>query len=117
LGGGSAEDVFELYLFSSNAPGVVDLGAGPNANWATCVECLLYNEDLVGTNSKKMLFQASGVLEMSEAPGAESMPLTFYNVQLIEVTINGNEESVPVPNGKCLNLVADRIFRHGFEFE
>ena len=113
--GGSQEDALELYLFSSAAPATVELGSGVNANWESCSECLLFNEDLDGVNSARILFQASGQLTLGDVPGAATMPLTFHGVRLVEVTIDDNEHSTPVPGGKCLDLVTDRLFKNGFD--
>lgn len=113
--GGPEEDALELLLFSSVAPATVELGSGVNANWESCSECLLFNEDLDGVNSARMLFQASGQLTLGAAPGAATMPLTFQSVRLVEVTIDDMEHSTPVPGGKCLDLVTDNLFRSGFE--
>lgn len=113
LGGTSANDTADLELYSV-ATGTFDLGAGENSNYSTCSQCVRLHQDLVGGASGKEFFQDRGTLVLTIEPGADSMPVVFSNLRLIEVTFNENFESIPVPDGECY-VGADSVFADGFE--
>jgi hypothetical protein len=104
--GGADEDVAQLEIYDETVTGSVDLSAGDDANYATCMTCLLALEDIAtdGSGAAKIYFQASGTLDY----GATTPPFiagSATDVTLVEVTIDPDSfESTPVAGGACLHL-------------
>lgn len=112
--GGPDVDLIRVDFYSL-ASGSFALGSGPNANYATCEQCLLLVQD--ATSAEPTVFFAdSGELIITQAPGTASLPIELQAVRLIEVTINPDDfNSTPVPDGACLLLFQDFLFDDGFE--
>lgn len=115
LGGGGATDSALLQFYSADT-GSFDLATGANGNLATCNQCVVLFQDVVGGIANKLFFQDRGVLNLTTAPGASLLPVALGNLRLVEVTIDPNTfHSTPVPGGDCFIGVSDRIFAGGFD--
>jgi len=69
---------------------------------------------------QKYFFQTGGsiTIDTNSVPGvAADVGLSWSNVTLAEVTIDPDNmfTSTLVPNGDCYTVVADLVFRNGFE--
>lgn len=102
----------EFYSFEV---GTIDLGAGANLNYSTCIQCLRLLKAAVDDIPSKQFFQDRGLLELSTEPGADPLPVAFSNLRLIEVTIDESFQSTPVPDGECYETGTGAIFINGFE--
>lgn len=112
LGSASVTDRTELQFYGPDGgayagSGEIPLSSGADANYATCVECLLVFQDYdPSVGAAKTFFQQSGALfvnSVSTANGALSG--TLDDVTLVEVTIDPNTfTSTPVAGGACLHL-------------
>lgn len=64
--------------------------------------------DYNGSNCSQMYFQRKGKVDVSSMQVNNFGTNIFYadliDVELVEVTINGADESTPVPDGKCLKI-------------
>lgn len=116
--GGTLPDTI-YFEFYSPATGTFDLGSGNNANYQTCLQCILVYQDLFAGIEQKIFFQTGGsiTIDSNTIPGiAANVGLSWSNVTLAEVTINPDTfVSTLVPNGDCYNIISDTIFRSGFE--
>ncbi len=126
LGFGGAEPdqiSFEFYSYIAATPpatGTFDLGSGNNTNYATCNQCILIFQDLIAPHDpQKTFFQTGGsiTIDMNTVPGtAANVGLSWSNVTLAEVTIDPDTfVSTLVPGGDCYTVVADLVFRNGFD--
>ena len=102
--------------FHSSSVGAFNLAAGNNSNYASCDQCIGFSRDYSVAAQFKFFFQSAGVLSISQPPGTNPLQLTFSTVRLVEVTLDPNTfVSTPVPGGECYDLVADQLFRSGFD--
>jgi hypothetical protein len=105
LGDPDIVDRFRIEIFADDV-GELDLGLGPNDDYATCEQCFLVYQD-AGEEIGKVFFQASGTVTIDEdnPPLSGLASFTTRNVVLVEVTIDGATfESTPVPDGDCIEL-------------
>ena len=117
--GGEAGDFLSLEFYGSNHIGSFELGAGDNANYSSCLQCILaYVDD----GSGPFFFQATGSLTVYGDPTNSVLDAELSDVTLMEVTIDPETYvSTLVPGGDCLHiltasLVTDSlIFNDGFE--
>lgn len=81
-------------------------GSGFNGNFATCTHCPLVFEDFVsGGAPERIYFPRAGQVELEEDPFSTKLYARFTGLKMVEVTIEGEFlESVPVPNGRCLEI-------------
>jgi len=117
--GGTLPDIIS-FEFYSQATGTFNLAIGNDSNYATCTQCVLIFQDLNGPqDAQKTFFQTGGMLtiDMNTVPGvAADVTLSWSNVTLAEVTIDPTTfTSTLVPDGDCYTVVADVVFRNGFE--
>jgi hypothetical protein len=114
--GGTQPDVisFEFYSYMFDTPpatGTFDLGTGNNSNYATCNQCILILQDLVGPqNPQKYFFQTGGsiTIDANTVPGTGAdVGLSWSNVTLAEVTIRSRQH-VHVNPGAERRLLHDR---------
>ncbi len=113
LGDETLADIFSLQFYidattpqTELAVGSYDLGAGNNTNFATCTECALIFEDYnpdEGTIAKRH-FQYDGSIEISEVKEGTLESKGTISARLVEVTIDGEYNSVPVPGGICYEV-------------
>jgi len=117
--GGTLPDIIS-FEFYSQATGTFNLAIGNDSNYATCTQCVLIFQDLNGPqDAQQTFFQTGGTLtiDMNTVPGiADDVGLSWSNVTLAEVTIDPTTfTSTLVPGGDCYTVVADVVFRNGFE--
>lgn len=108
--GAPTEDVFTIGFYpGTNMPvsGMVNLGAAPNNNYGTCKACISVNQDANDT----LYFQDRGTLDLGAITFTEddNEPQfitggSISNLRLVEVTVDEDLKSTPVPNGKCLTI-------------
>jgi len=88
------------------ASGTFELGTDIDINFETCARCLRVFQDLGSTALEKVFFATSGTLTI--APDSLQMQgfpyMSFRDVTLVEVTIDDNVVSTPVPGGDCLHF-------------
>ncbi len=109
--GGADIDIGAL-LFFSDTTGPISLSTAPNDNFATCNQCALVLEDLPDMgNPARQYFQSSGTMNIDpvSTPTETSLVATLTDVTLVEVTIDANSNSTPVPNGACLHLASGSV--------
>jgi hypothetical protein len=102
-------DVFDIQFYGvpyMPVTGTFDLtSANNNDNYATCDQCVYLYQDIdpVTEIEDKFFFQSEGTLTVTETdpslPNVSKGSLT--NVKLVEVTLDANYNSTPVPNGVC----------------
>lgn len=101
-------DDFNIYFYGmpyTPATGTYDLAStGVNDNYATCAECVYLFQDVdMNDVEDKAFFQSEGTLTITATdptlPNVSEGSLT--NVKLVEVTIDENFFSTPVPGGDC----------------
>lgn len=114
IAGGPSIDELAAEFFTSSA-GTFNLAAGNNTNYATCDQCIGFSRDYTVSAQFKFFFQSTGFLSISQPPGTNPLQLTFAGARLVEVTLDSNFNSTPVPGGECYDLVPDQIFRSGFD--
>ncbi len=103
--GGADEDSLLFQAYDPELTGTFDLGAGEEANYATCMACLLVIEDQPAEGDPaRIFFQQSGTLDLgTTSPYYIAGSLT--DVTLVEITIDSETgESTPVPDGQCLHV-------------
>jgi hypothetical protein len=109
--GGSDPDSLnlEFYIYEKGDPyptGTIDLSAGENGNYNSCSTCVLLLQDVAGDGSVvKYFFQQSGTMEL----GTTSHPFisgSVSDVTLVEVTIDPDYTTTPVPGGECLHVAS-----------
>ena len=117
LGSSSFRDTLEIQFFSGGSSdgartGAFSLGRGTDSNYATCSRCLLAVQDR-NAPSAKTFFQTTGTLTLAaSSQQMDGFPtLTYADVTLREVTIDGAGHSTLVPNGVCLYLVSGSYSR------
>ena len=102
--GGASTDVADLGFFVTQgtiAPGVVDLGAGIESNYATCERCIRIFQD-IDAPEVTIFFQRSGTLDV-RGDALTALDVTLTNVKLVEVTIDAQDAvSTPVEGGACV---------------
>lgn len=116
--GGSAADYFLFDVNGDDGPGTYDLGAGADADFATCGHCTYIVQDGDYILTSRVFFQDQGSVAFAQAVGSagSTLSLTFTNLHLIEVTIDpATYASTPVPNGECYLQATDLIFGNGFD--
>ena len=105
--GEALDDAFYFLDYDPELTGTIDLGSGDQANYATCMACLLVIEDLPETEegeAARIYFPQSGTLELGSTT-PYYIAGSFSGVTLVEVTIDSESgESVPVPDGQCLTI-------------
>jgi hypothetical protein len=103
--GGAGDDAFSFMVYDPGITGTIDLGSAENANFATCMGCLLVLEDLdADGNPGRIYFQESGTLELGTTT-PYYLAGSFSDVSLVEITIDPDTgESTPVENGACLHV-------------
>jgi hypothetical protein len=115
LTGGPAIDELDVEFYS-NAVNSFNLAIGANNNYATCNQCVSLSRDYTDPIQTKFFFQSGGTLTINQAPSTNPLTIVLSNTRLVEVTLNPSTfESTPVPGGECYDLVADQIFRSGFD--
>lgn len=116
--GSSLADQVQAQIFSTST-GAFALGAGNNANYSSCDQCVIIYEDISGTTFTKAYFATSGVFSVDAVNSSLSYDIgtgkwtTIVNgykgslttVKLVEVTIDSTTlVSTPVANGKCITI-------------
>lgn len=104
------DDIFNLYFYDEDgnsaetlASGVVNLGSGLNAEYATCTECILFYEDVNEDEEyQKTYFPQSGELVFEEVKEGTFESRGHGHFRLVEVDEFDNFK--PVPNGKCYEV-------------
>ena len=82
-----------------------DLASGNNASFATCDQCVLVTQDVSGTTASKYFYQSAGSIQVNKPPiSSGGISGSLSNVTLVEVTIDSNYVSTPVPGGACLHV-------------
>jgi hypothetical protein len=103
----AAIDFYQGSGYDGAQRGTFNLGEPEEAQYQTCARCVRIFQDLGGQN-EKVFFQESG--EMFVDPSSDQMNgspvFTISDVTLIEVTIDAEYLSEPVPNGECLHVTA-----------
>lgn len=107
LGDPALLDEFDIQFYGT--PYVPELGtfdlasAGANDNFATCAHCVYLYRDVDMNVEDKFFFQSEGTLAVTDidatVPNISQGTLT--NVKLVEVTVDQNFISTPVPGGEC----------------
>jgi len=89
--------------YNGQLKGTFNLGAAGDNNYATCSRCLRLVQD--GT---KLFFQQSGTLVVAATSDQinGTVNATITNTTLVEVTIDANYVSTPVPGGACLHITS-----------
>ena len=95
-----------VFEFASNATGAFDLGAGDNANYMTCAQCMRFVQDIdaTGATTAKSFFQKSGTLTIDPTtpPEGTSIKLELTDLVMVEVVIRASDlQSFPVADGAC----------------
>lgn len=90
------------------ATGTFALGTDIDANFETCARCLRLYQDAGSAALGKIFFATSGTLtvEPSSLQMAGSPYFSLRDVTLVEVTIDDDDVSTPVPNGECVHFDA-----------
>lgn len=116
--GGFADDVSELGLgalgpkdalqfeFYASGNGTFDLGAGKNANYATCDQCALLYVDGNG-RGPRIFFQTAGSMVVDASSDIDNGPLKMgiTGLHLVEVTLDqADATSTPVAGGACIDV-------------
>ena len=118
LGSTELEDIMTLQFYGDGytlKEGTIDLGSGDNANYETCVECLLLYEDVDFYNNEygRTFFQQKGELVFDEVKEGTFESRGHASFRLVEVEIDDySSVSTPVPGGACYeveNLTWDTI--------
>lgn len=109
--GGDADDYGDFILVGDpELTGLIDLGAGVQANYSTCTACVTVDEDVDDSGeSARTYFQAAGTVDLGQTM---LLPIagSFSNVTLVEVTIDPDTwVSTPVADGACL-LIESQSF-------
>jgi hypothetical protein len=96
-------DTFVMEFYSAET-GTFDLGAGDNASYSTCLQCLLVLADVDPTDGPvKYFWQQSGTITVADTSDIEAGPIsaTYADVTLAEID---PETMELVPNGACLTV-------------
>jgi hypothetical protein len=111
--GGEAGDLLTLEFY---APGVgtFDLGSGGNANYASCLQCILAYVD---EGSGPLFFQSAGSLQVNGDPTSSVLDAELLDVTLVEVTIDPQTlVSTPVTDGDCLHISSAHLLTDSLIF-
>ncbi len=104
--GGPNDDMLQLEFYS-NDPGVFDLASPINSSYATCNQCVRVFQDVDSDDgsSVKQFFQQSGSVLLNAPPlDPAGVSGSLTNVTLVEVTVDQDFVSTPVPGGDCLTI-------------
>lgn len=106
LGAVGGSDLLQIEFYQS-ATGTFDLGTAPNRNYATCKQCLRMVVD-----GRRELFQRRGKIVVAETSVPLGSPeldgyvsLETQGVVLEEVLIDDLFNTMPLPDGGCVELV------------
>ena len=103
---GSEDHVLTLATYGTDtAVGTIDLGSGDNANYITCTECAVIFPITAGAG---IWYQFEGTLTLTAFAGIDASAGTLSGLRMIEVTIDNDFTSTPVPGGTCIEF-ADEI--------
>jgi cysteine-rich repeat protein len=106
--------LMELYDESTGnvpklVPGSFELSTAPNNNLATCQHCVYIAQETksaegsVVTNAR--LFQTSGTMSLSKVSDPfDNMFAGTFIAELAEVTIDAQNNSTPIANGRCVRV-------------
>lgn len=83
--------------------GIYDLGISGNTNYSTCNECISVLQDITDGTPTKRFFQSSGFINIENVDQFNGIQGSL-TAKLVEVTISGDGESIPVENGACLEI-------------
>ncbi|MBO4698709.1 hypothetical protein J5690_03750 [bacterium] len=84
-------------------PGTYDLGAYPNSNYSSCIECVRLFQDYSENGYKKTFFQKSGTLKI-ESDLYQNIAGTI-SAKFVEVTIDPDTDvSTVVDGGECYEI-------------
>jgi hypothetical protein len=108
---GAAADNFSLEIqaspYDGDRTGTFDLTQNGDDNYLTCARCILVYADA----GQKTFYASAGTLEI--AAGSKqlggTMDATITNLKLVEVTIDDDAISTPVPDGACLTVASATI--------
>ncbi len=108
--GTSLEDIFYVQFYEPGSDsgrtelksGTYNLGEGENTNYASCNECVLVYEDISESEAGRIYFQESGKIVVDEAKEKSLEAKGSLSVRLVEISMDENYNSTPVPNGRCL---------------
>jgi len=93
--------------YDGGKTGTFDLTQNGDDNYETCTRCILAYAD----GNQKVFYQSEGTLQF--APGSKQLggtiDATITNLKLVEVTIDGDAVSTPVPNGACLTVASATV--------
>jgi hypothetical protein len=106
-----AADNFRLAVqglpYDGDRTGTFDLTQNGDDNYETCARCILVYAD----GNQKVFYPSEGTLVI--AAGSKQLggtiDATVTNLKLVEVTIDGDYVSTPVPNGACLTVASAAI--------
>lgn len=83
-----------------------------NGNYATCTECVSVFQDIQSSGSPtKRFFQESGTLTIEEIDNFHGIKGTL-SAKLVEISLNSDDESVPVTNGACFEIESESEIIH-----
>lgn len=93
--------------YDGDETGVFTLGTHTEANYQTCARCLVVDQDS-DNDAEALFFASAGTLDLAgTSHQLEGFPIaTLTDVTLVEVTIDGDNLSTPVPSGRCLHLAS-----------
>ena len=84
-------------------PGTYDLGAYPNSNYSSCIECVRLFQDYAENGYKKTFFQKSGTLKI-DSDLYQNIAGTI-SAKFVEVTIDPDTDvSTVVEGGECYEI-------------
>lgn len=106
LGAIAGEDFVQIEFYKPDT-GSFDLGSGQNRNYATCNQCVR-----VVVDGRFELFQRRGRLVVADVSSPMGSPeldgyvsLELQSIVLEEVIIDDEFNSMPMPNGACIELI------------
>jgi hypothetical protein len=109
-GGGDNLLQLEFYHLNVKAGGLIgehSLSEPPEDNYATCDNCVRIFSLTAEGEIDRQFFQRSGSLTLDQDPVDDSVLAGLTGeIELEEVTIDGEFNSTPVPGGECLTLSA-----------
>ena len=103
FGDTSLTDDFIMKFYGSVNAGIYDLGIGSNTNYSTCDQCISVLQDITDGTPTKRFFQSSGFINIEKVDQFNGIQGSL-TAKLVEVTISGDGESIPVENGACLEI-------------
>ena len=93
--------------------GTYDLGSVLNTNYRTCTECVSIYKDVVDENYTTFFFQERGTLEVESYDESTKGLQGTLTAKLIEVELDDNSNSTPVPDGSCIEIEAAAFSSEG----